>query len=290
MLDWLIRNLNSHLRELDFAIQSVTLCVSLITASRPQQPQSAVVSASALLRASDRLQSMHAQGGDVTCSFGALYILGSGGDSFVADDRHACFEQQQPYQYQHYERDDDESSEVRSTLPLSTSTFLTDYDHFSVDPHKAHTPQRSHPTQPSPTPPAAERSNEEPLAAAAASPSATSPSSPSPSVPTRLPAVSSVPVCDVRAWLNESIIEPSEQYEQPTTEGSRDSAVHNAAQSSLPVNNRSRSSDKSNQSATWQRMYVAHDTPLMRTPHTSTTQHIAAALHSACPSVVSGVL
>ena len=73
--EWLIRHLHLHLRELEFSLSAVNLAVSLINASRPTQPQAAVLSTSALLRASDRLHSMTDTAGDVTCSFGALYML-----------------------------------------------------------------------------------------------------------------------------------------------------------------------------------------------------------------------
>ena len=244
--DWLIRNLNSHLRELDFAIQSVTLCVSLITASRPQQPQSAVVSASALLRASDRLQSMHAQGGDVTCSFGALYTL-TGGEASTADER-----LQQPQlahlsPHSQYERDDDdESGAARSTLPLSASTFLTDYDHFSVDSNKTKPEQSSHNHSEA----AAGRADAELHAVSLSSPA--SPSSPCPLAHASSSSVSSVPVCDVRAWLNESVIE-SEQY-QPTD--SHEQRMDEAAHRTSPPANHVRSAVDADESSTWQRMYV----------------------------------
>ena len=87
--EWLIRHLHLHLRELEFSISAVNLAVSLVNASRPTQPSAAVLSTSALLRASDRLHSMTDTAGDVTCSYGALYTLST--------PTHTHTHQQQPH-------------------------------------------------------------------------------------------------------------------------------------------------------------------------------------------------
>ena len=128
--DWLIRHLQQHLRELDFSIASVTLAVSLVTASRPSQPQCAVLSASALLRASERLQSMHDTGGDVTLSFGALYALrqrsGAAPDGAGDDGDDGIERTAEPRSTELH------MPELRSRVPLDASAFLTDHDHFSA--------------------------------------------------------------------------------------------------------------------------------------------------------------
>ena len=226
--------------------------MSLITASRPQQPQSAVVSASALLRASDRLHSMHAQGGDVTCSFGALYTLDSSAVDSSSQQQH---QQQHQQQYQHErDNDDDESSEVRSTLPLSTSTFLTDYDHFSIDPDTSSAPAPSQ--QSTHAPAAGDRGHVHDLQAAASSSSA---SSVFPSLPPRLPPISSAPICDVRAWLNESIIEHDQPahyqpHGEPTKAFSHTRTDTNNAHTPPPSIVDRSSTDKADQTTIWRRM------------------------------------
>ena len=248
--------------------------MSLITASRPLQPQSSVVSASALLRASERLQSMHSQGGDVTCSFGALYTLGSDADSSGLDERHEQYDS--PHARAEQRDDgDDESGQTRSTLPLSSSTFLTDFDHFSIDPIKR-TPAESTQTQaqPQPQPPDAPQlppvRHTHTAAIGSVVPSSASLFSASfIPPPSRLSSAPSVPVCDVRAWLNESIIDCSEPYQPAMAD---EVARSDSARSPLPVAARAHSAANTEQSATWRRMYARQGNtaqPLSRGCHLS---------------------
>lgn len=71
--DWLVRQLRFHLSELDFALTSLSLAMQLVQAASPMKPLTANISSSALVRASERLNSMRDSGGDVAVSFGALY-------------------------------------------------------------------------------------------------------------------------------------------------------------------------------------------------------------------------
>ena len=239
--DWLIRQLQGHLKELEFCIQAVNLSVSLINASRPYQPQSSVVSASALLRASDRLQSMHDTGGDVTCSFGALFVQQlstdhtDGGAAQTGDGRwEGRVRMEETFLSGGVQ-------EGHSQRPLDASTFLTDFDHFSADPDKKNRGTASggetaeqgrggvgggrgaRALQETSSSSLLRTGGEEVFAEspAAVPPPVLSPF-PAPLYPASLSAVMpSAPVCDARTSLNASVVDAKEEAEDEEQQRSR---------------------------------------------------------------------
>ena len=243
---------------------SVNLAVSLIGVSRASQPLCPVVSASALLRASNRLQSMQQHGGDVTVSFGALFRLDHYYDSNNSTDQPG----QQP-----------SSSPAPRSSSLAASLLSTNFDHFSADAAPARR-QRQDSTEPGKE--NGEEDSQTEVIKAEESPSSPpapcSSSSFGPSSPlvddAGQPLLRMAPVCDARTVLSASVDDPvldagvemmNEQRYQPHGQESR------MGQSKMNGNGEANGVASSSYFVHHQDDFSPYSAPLMNSPSTDNT-------------------